>query len=255
MDVLACVKRVPMVGGRITLTEDGQEVDTRLSGFTSARTRNARSKRPFSSPSGGRHGHRATLGRRAEAQLWKLRLGAGPGHPKLVNRPEEWGRSPPRPCDRRRGPRHRPYDPLLFGEAADTGGYQVPVRVAHELGLPCPRDQALEVSGNGVVAALPGPPGRLRRPGLPSSAEGINLPRYPRFPAVVAKRATVERLTGRPALTGCANQAHRAHQGSRGPRSSAPASGGACTGRPVGRAVGCCRDRVLPDRARADGGR
>ena len=34
MDVLACVKRVPMVGGRITLTEDGQEVDTRMSGFT-----------------------------------------------------------------------------------------------------------------------------------------------------------------------------------------------------------------------------
>ena len=32
--MLVCVKRVPMVGGRIMLTEDGQEVDTRMSGFT-----------------------------------------------------------------------------------------------------------------------------------------------------------------------------------------------------------------------------
>ena len=28
------MKRVPTVGGRITVTEDGQEVDTRMSGFT-----------------------------------------------------------------------------------------------------------------------------------------------------------------------------------------------------------------------------
>ena len=34
MDILVCVKRVPMVGGRIVVTADGQDVDTRLSGFT-----------------------------------------------------------------------------------------------------------------------------------------------------------------------------------------------------------------------------
>src|SRR5580700_5894947 len=34
MDILVCVKRVPTVGGKITLTEDGQDVDTRMSGFT-----------------------------------------------------------------------------------------------------------------------------------------------------------------------------------------------------------------------------
>src|ERR1700730_12737958 len=34
MDILVCVKRVPTVGGAITLTADGQAVDTRMSGFT-----------------------------------------------------------------------------------------------------------------------------------------------------------------------------------------------------------------------------
>src|SRR5690349_11775814 len=34
MDILVCVKRVPMVGGTIMLTGDGQEVDTRMAGFT-----------------------------------------------------------------------------------------------------------------------------------------------------------------------------------------------------------------------------
>ena len=34
MEILVCVKRVPMVGGKIVLTGDGQDVDTRMSGFT-----------------------------------------------------------------------------------------------------------------------------------------------------------------------------------------------------------------------------
>src|SRR5260370_23121777 len=34
MEILVCVKRVPTVGGAITLTADGRAVDTRMSGFT-----------------------------------------------------------------------------------------------------------------------------------------------------------------------------------------------------------------------------
>src|SRR5712692_6792626 len=34
MQIGVCVKRVPMVGGKIVLTPDGQDVDTRMSGFT-----------------------------------------------------------------------------------------------------------------------------------------------------------------------------------------------------------------------------
>ena len=34
MDILVCVKRVPMVGGRISLLPDGQQIDTRQLAFT-----------------------------------------------------------------------------------------------------------------------------------------------------------------------------------------------------------------------------
>ena len=34
MDVLVCVKRVPVTGGRISLTDDEQDIDTRYLGFT-----------------------------------------------------------------------------------------------------------------------------------------------------------------------------------------------------------------------------
>ena len=34
MEILVCVKRVPTVGGAITLTADRQAIDTRMSGFT-----------------------------------------------------------------------------------------------------------------------------------------------------------------------------------------------------------------------------
>jgi electron transfer flavoprotein beta subunit len=34
MEILVCVKRVPMVGGKVVVTPDGQDVDTRMSGFT-----------------------------------------------------------------------------------------------------------------------------------------------------------------------------------------------------------------------------
>ena len=34
MRVLVCVKRVPQTGGRIVLTADGQEIDTKFLGFT-----------------------------------------------------------------------------------------------------------------------------------------------------------------------------------------------------------------------------
>ena len=33
MNVLVCVKRVPVTGGRIVLTDDEQEIDTRFLGF------------------------------------------------------------------------------------------------------------------------------------------------------------------------------------------------------------------------------
>jgi electron transfer flavoprotein beta subunit len=101
----------------------------------------------------------------------------------------------------------REFELLLFGnEAADTGGYQVPVRVAHSLGLPC-------VTGIKRLEILPASDGSEARiaasreyrgteevfgvplPAVITVKEGINLPRYPSLPGRLrAKRATIETI-------------------------------------------------------------
>jgi len=96
-------------------------------------------------------------------------------------------------------PAQLPYDLLLFGnEAADTGDYQVAVRVAHALGLPCATGiKNLEVT-DGRARARREYRGAeevfdLALPAVISVKEGINLPRYPSLPGRLrAKRATIE---------------------------------------------------------------
>jgi electron transfer flavoprotein beta subunit len=92
-----------------------------------------------------------------------------------------------------------PYDLLLFGnEAADTGDYQVAVRVAHALGLPCVTGiKNLEVTDAGAQARREYRGTEevfdLPLPAVISVKEGINLPRYPSLPGRLrAKRATIE---------------------------------------------------------------
>jgi electron transfer flavoprotein beta subunit len=82
------------------------------------------------------------------------------------------------------------YDLVLFGnESADAGNYQVPIRVAQKLGLPCVTGVKgitvdsgggsvrceQEVSGGRDVYVAP-------TPAVISVLEGINLPRYPSVP-------------------------------------------------------------------------
>jgi electron transfer flavoprotein beta subunit len=93
-------------------------------------------------------------------------------------------------------------DLVIFGnESADSGGYQVGIRVAHALGRPC-------VTG---LKALAVEDGHLRceqevdsardvyrvpLPAVVTVKEGINLPRYPSVPAKLrARRKPVERRT------------------------------------------------------------
>jgi len=212
VEVCVCVKRVPMVGGAIALTPDGQAVDTSMSGFTVSPHEECAVEEAVRITE--RHGGTVTvltLGPpEAEQQLRDmLALGAGRAVLLATDGTE-------------RGPvataaaitaavRDRGFDLLLFGnEAADTGGYQVPVRVAHALGLPCVTGiKRLEVTpGAGAAGRLVA--GREYRgslesfelplPAVVSVKEGINLPRYPSLPGRLrARRASVEVLDPGPA--------------------------------------------------------
>ncbi len=118
--------------------------------------------------------------------------------------------------------RAEPYGLLLFGnEAADTGDYQVPVRVAHALSLPCVTGiKHLGISETADRAVARREHGSseevfdLPLPAVVSVKEGINLPRYPSLPGRLrAKRAVIERLRPEYRAEGMAKQALRVPAG------------------------------------------
>ena len=201
MEILVCVKRVPQVGGKIVVTADEQDVDTRMSGFTVSPHEECAVEEAVRLVE--QHGGSVTvltLGPPEAADQLRDMLALGANRAELLETDgREWGPIATAEAIVAAARRSGPYDLLLFGnEAADTGDYQVAVRVAHALGLPCVTGiKNLEVSDTGA---------RARReyrgveeiydialPAVVSVKEGINLPRYPSLPGRLrAKRAAIE---------------------------------------------------------------
>src|SRR5438105_7704811 len=79
----------------------------------------------------------------------------------------------------------RSYDLVIFGnESADSAGYQIGVRVADALDLPCVTGiKALEIGGGKAMVRRQTEAGwetaELSLPAVLTVKEGINLPRYP----------------------------------------------------------------------------
>ncbi len=95
--------------------------------------------------------------------------------------------------------RDRGFDLILFGnESADSGGYQVPVRVAAALDLPCVTGiKGIGIEGGLAVARREAAGGwevfDVPLPAVISVKEGINLPRFPSLPGRLrAKKAELE---------------------------------------------------------------
>jgi electron transfer flavoprotein beta subunit len=206
MEICVCVKRVPMVGGAIVVTPDGLDVDTTMSGFTVSPHEECGVEEAvrITERLGGLVTV-LTLGPEQAAEQLRDMLAIGASKAILLQTDgAEWG-----PVGTAAAiadaVRDGGYDLLLFGnEAADTGGYQVPVRVAHLLGLPCVTGiKRLEVLDDSVAGRQRIVAGREYRgaeeifelplPAVVSVKEGINLPRYPSLPGRLrAKRANVE---------------------------------------------------------------
>jgi electron transfer flavoprotein beta subunit len=217
MKILVCVKRVPTVGGAITLTADRRAIDTKASGFTiSPHEECAVEEAVRLVERFGGSATVATLGpAAAEEQLRScLALGASgavlietePGvevgpiataaalHSVAVGGAEVGGVAA-----------GGGFDLVLLGnEASDTGDYQVGIRLAHLLGWPAATGiKALSVDEAGVsVSASRTYRGvvetfALELPCVVTVKEGINLPRYPSLPGRLrAKRAAITRVAG-----------------------------------------------------------
>ena len=186
MKILCCVKRVPITGGKMVLTADGQAIETRHLGFTISPHEECAVEEAV------RIGGEVvvlTLGPpEAEEQLRDcMAIGADRGI-LLKTGGQEWDPQATAAAivDAVRG--EGGFDLILFGnESADGANYQTGIRVAHALGLPvvtglkkidvldrrvrCERD----IGGARDVYEAP-------LPAVLTVLEGLNLPRYPSVP-------------------------------------------------------------------------
>jgi electron transfer flavoprotein beta subunit len=208
MNVLVCVKRVPATGGRITLTADGQEIDTRFLGFTVSPHEECAAEEAVRIVEA--HGGSSTVltlaPGEAEEQLRDAMAIGVDAAVHLVTDGREWGPVATAgavvEAVRAREAAAEPFDLILFGnESADSGGFQVGIRVAHALGRPVvtgAKELAIEggraVVGKGVSGGLE--VYELPLPAVVTVKEGINLPRYPSVPGRLrARKKEVERVT------------------------------------------------------------
>jgi electron transfer flavoprotein beta subunit len=200
MRILVCVKRVPETGARITLTPDEQDLDTSYLGFTISPHEECAVEEALRI---GGDTTVLTLGPPAAAEQLRNALAMGIGSAILLETDgSDWSAQATAAAivDAVRA-LPEPFDLLLFGnESADTGGYQVGIRVAHALGLPCVTGiKRLELRDRVAVAGREAGGGweifEVPLPAVVTVREGINLPRYPSLPGRLrAKKAEIQTL-------------------------------------------------------------
>jgi electron transfer flavoprotein beta subunit len=191
MNILVCVKRVPLTGGKIVLTDDERALSTRHLGFTVSPHEECGVEEAVRMIE--QHGGSSvvlTLGPpEAEEQLRDMMALGIDRAIHLVSDGGEWDPQATANAivDAIRGDPDE-YDLMMFGnEAADAGNYQVAIRVAHKLGVPVVTGlKGITVTDAQVLCEQEVPGGRdmyvAPMPAVLTVKEGLNLPRYPSVP-------------------------------------------------------------------------
>ena len=207
MNVLVCVKRVPQTGGRMVLTADGQEIDTKFLGFTISPHEECGVEEAVRIVEA--HGGSSTVltfGPAAAEEQLRDAMALGIDRAVLLETDgSEWDpvstAAVITEAVRTQEAANGAFDLIVVGnESADSGGFQVGIRVAVALGRPVVTGlKGLEVGDGRVTARREAPGGGWETYAIPLPAvvgvkEGINLPRYPSVPGRLrAKRKEVER--------------------------------------------------------------
>ncbi len=208
MDVLVCVKRVPDVAGEVTLRDDAQGIDARHVGFTLSPHEECAVElaTQLADGSGGAVTV-LTVGSADAVEQLRTALAVGCADAVLVQAdPAAYG-----PADvaaaiaavvRAREDAGRRYDLVLLGnDAADTGDFQVPVRLGYALGRPVVTGVSTVATSGAqqAVARRTGAAGsevfQLPLPAVIAVMEGGVAPRYPSVPGRMrARKAPVETI-------------------------------------------------------------
>lgn len=190
MRILVCVKRVPAPGARITLTPDARAIETGHLSFTTSPHEECAVEAAIQLKE--IHGGSVTvltLGTvEAEEQL---RYAASVGVDSAMLVPTDGADLDPQATAAgllsaiQEMEADGSFDLILFGnESADSGGFQVGIRVAHALNRPVVSGiKGIEVEDDAVVVRRETSAGfevyRLPLPAVLAVKEGIALPRYP----------------------------------------------------------------------------
>ncbi|MCA9947233.1 MAG: electron transfer flavoprotein subunit beta/FixA family protein [Ardenticatenaceae bacterium] len=205
MEILVCVKRVPTTGAKIVLTEDARAIETRNLGFTISPHEECAVEEAVQLVE--KHGGSVTvltLGSPEATQQIRDAMAVGADKGILLETAgEEWDpvATGNAIVDAIKASGST-FDLLLFGnEAADSGDYQVGVRVAHALDVPCVTGiKGLAIEGDTAVAKREAGGGfeiyEIPLPAVITVKEGLNLPRYPSVPGRLrAKKKPLETAT------------------------------------------------------------
>ncbi|RYB93486.1 electron transfer flavoprotein subunit beta/FixA family protein [Nocardioides oleivorans] len=202
---LVCVKRVVDSSSEVVLTEDAQGVDGRFAGFTmSAHEECAVELAVQVAAAEGGQAAVMTLGDADAVEQLRAALAVGcTSATHVVADSQGFG-----PADvareiaavvRDHEAAGTPHQLVLLGnDAADSGDFQVGIRLAYELGWPVVNGVSnVSVADGEVTASGSGPDGhetfRLPLPAVVTVLEGGVQPRYPTVPGrMKAKKAPVE---------------------------------------------------------------
>ena len=206
MNVLVCIKRVPDSSGHVLLTPDEQAIDGRYVGFTvSAHEECAVELAIQTATATGGQATVLTLGSAEAVEQLRGALALGCAAAiHIEGKPSRFG-----PADVAREiasvvkdhqANSTSYDLILLGnDAADSGDFQVGVRLSYELRRPIVNGVAtVAFDGDQIRAEVAGPEGHesylVPAPAVVTVLEGGVEPRYPTIPGrMKAKKVEIER--------------------------------------------------------------
>jgi electron transfer flavoprotein beta subunit len=199
--VLATIKRVPITGGRIVLTDDSRAIDTRHLGFTMSPHEECGVEEAVRIIEANQ-GDSVVLTLGPPEAVEQLRDAMALGIDRAIHLQtdgQEWDAEGTAAAIteaiRADEASHGPFDIIFFGnESADSGGFQVGIRVAHALRRPCVTGlKKVTLEGVSVRCEQEVEGGRdvyvVPLPAVLTVKEGLNLPRYPSVPGKMRARS------------------------------------------------------------------
>ena len=200
MNICVCIKRVPLLGSAILLTEDAMSIDTARLGFTVSPHEECAVEAAVRLVE--EHGGTITLlclGPVEAVEQLREQLAIGPDRAILLQiqdevDPQATAALIAQAIEQDVATTGEPYDLVLMGsESADTTGYQTGIRIAHRLGLPIITNaKSLSVADGQVTCERAvGASREVYRVALPAvvtTKDGLNVPRYPSVPGRIKAR-------------------------------------------------------------------